>query len=177
MASWVDVGVVCWLGIHATLTVIFATPIREWAVFRRELLVRFVPRWNFFAPNPGVHDYHLLIRDRLVNGEVGPWLSIAEFDSPRPWFSFAWNPEKRQKKTLFDLTCILAQEAQRATDEERPKLQLSIPYLLIVSLVDGVHRSVLSVERQFCLVQRSSLVPTPQVIFTSAFHRLGVAEE
>jgi hypothetical protein len=154
----------------------FATPAQSWSVFHHELLVRIVPRWNFFAPNPGIHDYHLLIRDRSIDGEVGPWISITEFDSSRPWYACVWNPEKRRKKALFDTTCILVQKAQLASEEEMPKLQLSIPYLLIASLVDTRHRSPLSVARQFCLVQRSAQAPIPLVVFTSAFHSLVESE-
>lgn len=111
----------------------------------------------------------------MISGELSPWISIGEFDSSRGRFAFIWNPAKRSKKALFDLTFILVREAQLATEEEKPKLQLSIPYLLLAYIVDQRRKSVFSMERQFCLVQRSALFPTPVVVFTSAFHRLTEA--
>jgi hypothetical protein len=41
-----------------------------------------LPRWTFFAPNPGTVDYHLCYRHRLANGEFTHWQEVS--DPPDP---------------------------------------------------------------------------------------------
>jgi hypothetical protein len=45
----------------------------------------FIPMWNFFAPDPGTHDYCVLYRDNLDSGVSGLWREMGAFSEERHW--------------------------------------------------------------------------------------------
>lgn len=66
-----------------------------------------VPGWRFFAPNPGVHNVHLLIRTRDAHQNTSSWRDI----TPRANHGLTrvlWNPGSRGPKALFDAMQQLA---------------------------------------------------------------------
>ena len=72
-----------------------------------------VPSWNFFAPNPGTTDYHLLYRDRLDSGEISDWRE-APIDKESTLLKAIWNPGKRKSKVLADVIGIVTQAVTAA---------------------------------------------------------------
>jgi hypothetical protein len=97
----------------------------------------FVPRWSFFAPTPGVHNFYLLYRIQFDDGTVGQWMSLFGLERFRSPWTVIWNPNRRAKKAIFDLVSVLIRE--RADDEEaRARVQLSIPYLLIINYISSL---------------------------------------
>jgi hypothetical protein len=130
----------------------------------------FVPRWSFFAPTPGVHNFYLLYRIRFDDGTVGQWMSLCGLDRFRSQWAAIWNPDRRTKKTVFDLAAILVQE--RADDEHaRALIQLSIPYLLILNYISGLSpRSGVNAV-QF-LVMENYQDGSAYPVFVSALHSM-----
>lgn len=74
--------------------------------FQQYDLFAVVPNWNFFAPNPGTTDYHLLYRDRLDGGDFSMWREIATAKQSG-LLRGIWNPRKRQSKVISDVVSAL----------------------------------------------------------------------
>jgi hypothetical protein len=138
---------------------------------RRWDLCGLVPYWNFFAPHPGTRDFHLLYRDRLADGTVTPWTEVPLCDARR-WWHAAWNPVKREKKALFDVTVQLLKEALQTPRTEL--LQVSVPYLVLLTFVSALPRPAAATGTQFLLMVSPGSVddPVPEPMFTSALHAL-----
>ncbi|GHF60359.1 hypothetical protein GCM10010218_47220 [Streptomyces mashuensis] len=137
---------------------------------RRYDVLGLVPRYHFFAPRPGVHDYHLLVRTRPGGGTgaYGPWQEIG----PRPrrrWWHVLWNPDRRARKQLFDLTTALTRNDARCEDPATP---LSLPYLMVLQ---HVSRRVPAGRLVQFAVARSAGYRTgerPGLLFVSRDHRV-----
>ncbi len=63
-----------------------------------------IPNWRFFAPEPAVHDFHLLYRIRDLDGRVGEWADAFSVEERR-WRHAIWFPARRREKAVFDV-CI-----------------------------------------------------------------------
>ncbi|MBN9795564.1 hypothetical protein DMP17_44410 [Pseudonocardia sp. TMWB2A] len=61
-----------------------------------------LPNWRFFAPNPAIHDTHVLYRTRAHDGTVAPW-AVALEPSPRAWWNMVVYPGRRNEKAIFDV--------------------------------------------------------------------------
>src|SRR6516165_3344166 len=55
-----------------------------------------IPLWTFFAPNPGMTDYHLMWRDRYADHSCSPWHEVVAPSAS--WLKAIWNPHKRSRK-------------------------------------------------------------------------------
>ena len=89
-----------------------------------------IPRWTFFAPNPGVRDYHLVIRDRCSDGRVTGWKSVPVY-SPRPRFGYLWNPQKRSSKIMNDAVQAIKLLSKRE-NIGAAGIPFTAPYLLLL---------------------------------------------
>jgi hypothetical protein len=89
-----------------------------------------IPRWTFFAPNPGVRDYHLVIRDRCSDGCVTGWKSVPVY-SPRPRFGYLWNPQKRSSKIMNDAVQAIKLLSKRE-NIGAAGIPFTAPYLLLL---------------------------------------------
>lgn len=135
---------VLWLML--TVAYQFDAPARKlarWDIFR------LLPRWTFFAPNPGHHDLHLLYRD-MLGGRCGPWQEV-DLAGDASVIPVLWNPGKRIAKILWDswgsiqyLTGKLEMPADR--------IQLTAGYLVLLNMASRPNRSA-GVERQFAIVR------------------------
>ncbi|MBB3222288.1 hypothetical protein [Pseudoduganella umbonata] len=127
-----------------------------------------VPKWKFFAPNPGTFNLYLLYRDRCADGSLTPWLILHAMDHDRDWYTFIWNPDRRLRKALHDLITSLPYPL----NETDPQLfKLTTAYLLIISHLAALPRIADSRETQF-LVMKKYLDEPCQVLFCSELHRL-----
>ena len=167
MVNTIVIGV---FAVWWVLTAVYATPLRDRLPWRAPLLARFVPQWNFFAPSPGVHDFHLLYRDKFSNGAVGVWQEVPPFTAHRHWMSAIWNPEKRIKKALYDLTLTIAL-SKPVAQVDAAWIKLSVPYLLLANYVSSLDRPFSVSATQFLLMQ-SSPGDAPAVLFVSDLHSL-----
>lgn len=129
-----------------------------------------IPRWTFFAPNPGVRDYHLVIRDREESGHLGPWRAVP-LCKDRPKFAYLWNPQKRAKKILNDNVQAIKILIRRKDVGERG-LPFSLPYLLVMNAAFREKPTFETAsERQFAIVESSGHSErTLEGAFVSAFH-------
>src|SRR5207249_4775889 len=98
-----------------------------------------IPLWTFFAPNPGVSDYYILFRDRLVNGSLTCWREVP-LSLSRGWSRAVWHPDRRRRKALMDLASALVQFAQKS----ELGVTLTIPYLLLLDVVSQREHTPLS---------------------------------
>jgi hypothetical protein len=89
-----------------------------------------IPDWRFFAPNPAQHDVHVLYRAVLPGGETTGWELSSEF-ATRSWRDFAWLPDRRRDKGLFDICVTMG----RMIQSDGAGLTESIPYLLLRNFV------------------------------------------
>ena len=129
-----------------------------------------IPNWPFFAPVPGTCDYYLLYRDELPDGDVTGWREVSLCDDRRPWHA-VWNPRKREKKALFDLTAALMRDIPR---DRLEIVTLSVPYLALLSCVSALPHAPGARATQF-LVMMSDVpqrLVEPEPVFTSAVHPL-----
>jgi hypothetical protein len=92
-----------------------------------------IPDWRFFAPRPGMHDQHLLVRDELPNGDFTPWKETCQVE-PRKWHHFFWYPGQRAEKVVVDAVSGLI-TMQPILADRKEDVQVSIPYLTLLNYV------------------------------------------
>jgi hypothetical protein len=61
-----------------------------------------LPNWRFFAPNPAIHDTHVLYRTLARDGRVTEW-DVALEPGPRVWWNMLVHPGRRNEKAIFDV--------------------------------------------------------------------------
>lgn len=141
------------------------------------LIVSFLlPRWTFFAPNPGTSSYYLLARYGLPGGWWGQWAEIScSAPDPSPWIRWFWNPPKTQKKALVDAVAELMVAASEIPTDERDALQLSMPYIKLLNVASQRNTWDTADRVQFLLVEET-FVGNRRTILLSAPHMLGRRE-
>jgi hypothetical protein len=158
-----------WLG----LSTVFQLPLPAMRSLRRFDLAGLIPNWSFFAPRPGTFDFHLLYRDSLVDGSVADWTEVALVGERHWWHTF-WNPGRRGKKALFDMTVHLLQEAGAGEGNVEPNrsIQLGMPYLALLTYISGLPRLSASVGTQFLVVisHGYDAEAKPEPLFASDVH-------
>ena len=91
-----------------------------------------LPRWTFFAPNPGRHAFHLVYRDFTLD-QPGGWKELVVSDDDLSWRWF-WHPARYPSKGLNDLFNFLFQSVQ-SYPEDPQLVMLSTPYISLLKLV------------------------------------------
>jgi hypothetical protein len=133
-----------------------------------------IPRWTFFAPNPGRHDYHVVFREWAEDDDPGEWieLSVDEVDLSRRWL---WNPSRYPNKGIADLTAALARIVNLRRDEPLA-VTLSSPYISLLHVVMAQSSGVSDGDRrQFAIVKTSGFGEKRDldIAFVSEVHRRG----
>src|SRR5271169_5058562 len=112
---------------------LLATIAYQYAPLRTELsrldVLKILPNWSFFAPQPITRDTHIVVRDILVDGTLGDWQPTSIFPA-RALLHVIWHPAKRPEKILRDASRSLKLTRARATSVG--VVQCSLPYLLIL---------------------------------------------
>lgn len=132
-----------------------------------------VPGWSFFAPVPGTKCYHLMYRDLTPEGATD-WrpFSTPRLGSPA---RFLWNPDKTTNKALVDVandfSLIVASLSEPERREPPRRLQISLPYLTLLSCVSEQPRFDAPVATQFALGQTGAA--DASMLMISSVHRLG----
>ncbi len=167
-------GVCIWLSAWLAVSIVAQFSDRVGDYFPRSKRLGLIPLWTFFAPNPGVHDLHLLYRDKLKGGGVREAYCVPTIDRRCLRHSF-WNPEKFRNKILSDLAeSLVVQYAQIVKDQRNVRIiMLSTAYLVLVNLAMKMPRSPDVVARQFILARDKTFEshPAREIIFLSEFHR------
>lgn len=146
--------------------------VQFWSSFSELKVIRFldqlaiIPRWTFFAPNPGTVDYHLLYRNQCSNGDVTNWKEVP-FNS-RTSIEFLWHPDKRQRKALGD--CV--NELIEAYKKSGSGVRLSVSYMLLLNFVTNCSQHADAQLVQFVVMQKSNARETIELTFTSELHKL-----
>lgn len=88
--------------IHFVITAVENVPDSKVSIGVRLPVMKKIPQWKFFAPNPGVEDMHLMYRTKALPAQ--PWSAWAEIPlhERKTAFSMIWNPGSRSVKALFD---------------------------------------------------------------------------
>jgi hypothetical protein len=138
------------------------------AIKQRDVLA-LIPTWTFFAPRPGVTDHNLLYRDRGPAGDLSAWRQVRPPDASR--LRWLWNPTKRERKSVSDLSQSLVRSAARPLGN---RLYIQLSYVLLLNLVAQARPSAFAVERQFIVVRSYGFARrrAPQILFASDFHVL-----
>jgi len=142
-----------------------------------------VPDWRFFAPDPGVHDHHLLMRDHLPDGSCTGWRQINHVEERR-WSHALWHANRRAEKSVFDLTAELLRfiakhrTADRPLGHVDPVVQLSVPYLTLLAHVTAQEHAAGAAGTQFLIAISGGYEEDeePAMVFLSAVHPIAVPE-
>ncbi len=145
--------------------------------FCRKYLFGIVPQWTFFAPKPGMNDFRVSYRCFLDDvADSTKLCPVFENYFDRPDYAFFWNPQKRLKKAVFDmcieLATIITHNQKKASTI---RLELSLPYILILSYVSNLPEVKLYSKIQF-LISISSYkehAEKLQVMYISDIHTLS----
>ena len=171
MAEWVLAGVLALtfsLWLVATVAFHFdrfRDPLGRWDA------LGLLPRWNFFAPNPGTHDFHLLIRDCVRPDVFTNWTRVEIGLASRSWVSALWYPGGREPKALYDIGMDALVTA--ATLEFDPgRMQFTPPYLALLNAAQAAPKTAFSKGRQFALALISPEGEDDRMLIRSALHRL-----
>lgn len=172
LAWTIVVGLI--LGAWFAASVIHQVAPRWWRSFNTFDRLRLLPQWRFFAPRPGRHDHHLVIRD-IVESVPTPWRQIDIGSSP-PAIRWLVNPCRFRQKALSDYisTLLAARRALETPDGGASAAMLSLPYLAILSWVVAQPAAIRPCSRQFAVVattghgQRREL----RIIYISETHSL-----
>jgi len=127
-----------------------------------------LPSWNFFAPRPGVHIYHVLYRDQISSGQIGAWREV-QWETPQKRWLNLWNPSKTANKALIDLANELAQTAYTYRDR-KSLILISMAYLSVLAFITGLPRLEEPRATQFLLIQ--STPDRQEILFLSDLHAL-----
>jgi hypothetical protein len=131
-----------------------------------------IPHWNFFAPNPGDRDYHLVVRDRCRDGRLTEWRNVPMYGA-RPRFACLWHPQKRATKVLNDAVQSLRFLYRRERVSESG-LPFSLPYLVLLGIASKVTPAAPdAVELQFAIIEATGHDDTRALTcaFLSSYHR------
>jgi hypothetical protein len=129
----------------------------------------FVPRWSFFAPTPGTLDVRLYYRDKFPDGSLTIWTTVNV--SRRGRCACVWNPHRRLRKALFDLSQAISRPQVPSPDDHNI---LRVPYLVLLAVVVGEKHWPGASMVQFALVVKERLTGggLPEELFRSRFHIL-----
>ncbi|HWV75132.1 MAG TPA: hypothetical protein VN040_25610 [Pseudosphingobacterium sp.] len=116
---------------------------QDWIIAKDGL--QLVPTWNFFAPEPNKTDYYLYYRVFSEHSD-SCWRSVS-FGQGRKWYAFLWNPNRRDRKSLFDLCQMLVSTSSTKQDE----LVYSMPYLLLLNHVNHLCTNDIGEYVQFAI--------------------------
>ncbi|MGH9877055.1 MAG: hypothetical protein ACRD5H_05405 [Nitrososphaerales archaeon] len=144
------------------------------AAFPRMSMFALIPAWTFFAPRPGVHDLHLLYRDRAADGTEYTVSYIPTIPGRR-WFHAIWNPYKYHNKIVSDCSDSLLEQFHllKKSAREPRIILLSTPYLMLLNIVMRMPSSTDAVARQFIIAQNTQCASRRErdILFISEFHK------
>jgi hypothetical protein len=131
---------------------------------RRPDVLGLIPAWAFFAPNPGIYDYRLLVRSRRSDGPTEPFEEVAPPEVLR-WRA-VWHPEKRVRKLIF----ACCEDIRRLEGDARAGVEYTIAYITLLNLVTSTIDPATTDAVQFILVRSSPRMEEPELLVRSRFH-------
>ena len=153
--------------IWLTLTVAIQFDSRFISILSRYDVLGILPRWTFFAPNPGHTDIRVLVRFGSVSG-VTPWSELwlsSHIDDRRTAIRGLFNPYRRLDKLLFDFRNAVIGITNPA------QIRLSSEYISILAVAESVVPKFGVDTVQFLLAESNyTLGPAFKVILISDMH-------
>ncbi|MBM7412523.1 hypothetical protein JOE38_002346 [Clavibacter michiganensis] len=147
------------LSVHVIATILQNTPDSFNLDLRRYVGGWTIPGWRFFAPNPGIHNVHLLVRtsDDIAGGDVQTtWRDVTP-SVPHGWSNLIINPQSRGPKALFDAMQQLTVMGANFTTLEW--IRISLPYILVSDATRGILHSSGFTAFQFLLMNYQPSAP------------------
>lgn len=123
-----SIGSVVVLGLWLGLTIVNQFNVRWMRLVRAFDVMLLIPRWRFFAPDPGLSDFHLSYRTLDEDGAASDWEEIDGI-AHRTLRSALWNPEKRVTKAVIEVAVALVPLCR--THPER--VATSAPYRCVLN--------------------------------------------
>jgi len=132
--------------------------------------LRLLPRWSFFAPNPGTRDIHVVVRD-VDRESRTPWRPLPVATTGRAW-RWWWNPDRQAQKAVVDAAGALSVLRSSVHPDDADLLPLTTPYLRLLTWVMDVPHDPRSTGRQFAVVASRDFGPERplEVRFVSVVH-------
>jgi len=135
-------------------------------------IFRLIPRWTFFAPNPGTNDFHFLYRGMDDHKRTSEFNELID-ESSRSLLSFLWNPKKRVKKVLVDLAISTSQIVAKKMINES-NIKISFNY---IAYLNFCQKSKLDTSMKFVqfvvLISKGFLSQEdPKMLLCSEFHKI-----
>jgi len=170
MTMFIHVSVVGVFLVWLVLTTLNQFESQSAMKLRRHDIFYLLPRWTFFAPNPGTSDYHLVYRYMKGDGTVSEFREVT-FPERQPLLSALWNPHKRLRKAFLDLSMDLTRLCGRP-DINEDNIKITFSYLAVLNFLKGVPltRDVRSV--QFAIMKSKGFIDSelPKLVICSDFH-------
>ncbi len=166
-----DVTASAVLGVAFVASVVHQFRRGWWLRIARFDVLYLLPRWSFFAPNPGHHDLHVVYRDWQL-GAAGGWreLRATPTNPVTRWF---WNPDRFARKAVFDMTSALLGALAAEPETQSRTVLLTSSYIHLLGWVLAQEECVTDVSaRQFAIV-RSSTTPDArhvEIAYVSELH-------
>ena len=111
---------------------------------------KYIPNYHFFCPEPARHDQNLMYRDKLADGDLGPWQEVVT-TFPRRWLHMLWSPNHRLDKGMMDVANELVRFALM-NGNDMARLSVTRPYLSILNMVTySVEHDPRAVQTQFAI--------------------------
>jgi len=160
------------LGLFFLAGVLHQLRLDRWWLVSRYDIFHLLPRYSFFAPNPGRHDTHVVYRDR-IGGQDTPWCQLQPGYTDRRW-RWIWNPNRYQRKAVSDLANALLQIERRNRESARVVLLSSSYISLLVWVMAQPSPGESHTHRQFAVVGSNGFGEARQleVRFVSEVHRI-----
>lgn len=126
--------------------------------------MQLVPMWSFFAPRPGMHDYHLVYRWFSNSQSKAKWREAINYQPT--FFSWIWNPQKKDIKALNDLSLELLRACHNSSDDRA--IITSVPYLVILNHINSII-NFKNGKIEF-MILRDTRLDNYEVVFRSQTH-------
>jgi hypothetical protein len=163
-----------WLGLSVIFQ--FVTPSPRWVKHHGLFPKHVIPKWTFFAPSPGTVDYRVVFQDYRTEDEPIGGVREIPLHVNRSLLHAVWNPEKRRRKAIFDITQLLQQMQETPLERPNVGIQTTTPYLALLNIVMAIETRAQDAHfRRFLLVYtrgfEGDVDPLP--VFVSSFHPFG----
>lgn len=133
-----------------------------------------IPDWRFFAPRPGMHDNHLLMRDELPDDSTTEWKEVMA-PRDRTLMDALWFVGRRAEKTITDAASGLMQFTE-ANKDKKNEIQVTIPYLTLLNYVThSIEHHPDAKRTQFLIATSDGYAEKeePTMLFLSNLHPVG----